>query len=55
MADYQKYQCMVCGHTYDEANGDPDSGIEPGTSWTDIPDDWRCPECGVGKDDFELI
>ena len=55
MADYRKYECTVCGHIYDEAEGDPDSGIEPGTLWEDIPDDWHCPECGVEKSDFELM
>ncbi len=55
MADYKKYECSVCGHIYDEAVGDPDSGLAPGTIWSDIPDDWRCPECGVEKSDFELM
>ncbi|MEQ1621945.1 MAG: rubredoxin [Methylococcales bacterium] len=53
MSDFRKYQCEVCGHIYDEAQGDPDSGIAPGTLWDDIPDDWRCPECGVSKDEYE--
>ena len=55
MSEYRKYECTVCGHIYDEAAGDPDSGIEPGILWEDLPDDWRCPECGVGKSDFELV
>jgi rubredoxin len=55
VSEYKKYECTVCGHIYDEAAGDPDSGIEPGTLWEDIPDDWRCPECGVEKSDFELV
>lgn len=55
MADYRKYECAVCGHVYDEAVGDPDSGLAAGTLWGDIPDDWHCPECGVGKSDFELM
>lgn len=50
-----KWECIVCGWVYDEALGDPDSGIAPGTRWQDIPDDWLCPDCGVGKEDFELI
>ncbi|WP_394754119.1 rubredoxin [Crenothrix sp.] len=50
-----KYQCDVCGHIYDEAEGDPDSDIAPGTLWADIPDDWRCPECGVEKTDYQLL
>ncbi|MCA9717603.1 MAG: rubredoxin [Myxococcales bacterium] len=55
MSDYKKYECSICGHVYDEAEGDPDSGIAPGTRWADIPDDWACPDCGVGKEDFELM
>lgn len=53
MSDFRKYQCEVCGHIYNEAEGDPDSGIAPGTLWEDIPGDWRCPECGVSKDEYE--
>ena len=49
----KKYVCSVCGYVYDPAAGDPDSGIAPGTAFEDIPDDWVCPLCGVGKDDFE--
>lgn len=55
MPDYKRYQCGVCGHIYDEAEGDPDSGIPPGTLWEDIPDDWRCPECGVDKSEYDLM
>jgi rubredoxin len=55
VADYRKYECTVCGHIYDEEVGDPDSDLAPGTLWEDIPDDWRCPECGVEKGDFELV
>ena len=47
-----KYVCNVCGYVYDEATGDTDSGIAPGTLWADMPEDWECPLCGVGKDDF---
>jgi len=49
----KQYKCQVCGYIYDPAKGDPDSGIEPGTAFEDIPDDWVCPVCGVGKDQFE--
>lgn len=49
----KKYVCTVCGYVYDEAVGDPDAGIAPGTLWEDIPDDFVCPVCGVGKDSFE--
>jgi rubredoxin len=51
----KKYECKVCGYIYDPVEGDPDSGIAPGTAFEDIPDDWVCPLCGVGKDDFEAI
>jgi len=47
-----KYVCDVCGYVYDEANGDPENGIAPGTKWEDLPADWVCPLCGVGKDQF---
>lgn len=50
----KKYVCTVCGYVYDPEVGDPDSGIKPGTPFEDIPDDWVCPVCGVGKDMFEL-
>ena len=48
----KKYVCDVCGYIYDEAAGDPDNGIEPGTAWEDVPEDFLCPLCGVGKDQF---
>lgn len=48
----KKYVCNICGWVYDEANGDPDNGIEAGTAFEDLPDDFVCPLCGVGKDDF---
>ena len=51
----KKYKCTICGYIYDPQKGDPDSGIKPGTSFEDIPDDWVCPVCGVGKDSFEVI
>jgi rubredoxin len=47
-----RYKCTVCGHIYDPAAGDPDSGIAPGTPFEEIPDDWVCPICGVGKGDY---
>jgi len=47
-----KYRCDVCGYIYDPEKGDPDGGIEPGTAFEDIPDDWVCPVCGAGKDQF---
>lgn len=50
-----RWECIVCGLIYDEKDGWPDDGIAPGTRWEDVPDDWLCPDCGVGKEDFELI
>ncbi len=47
----KKYVC-VCGYEYDEEAGDPDNGIEPGTKFEDLPEDWVCPICGLGKDSF---
>ena len=49
----QKYVCTVCGYIYDPDIGDEDGGIAPGTAFEDIPDDWTCPQCNVGKEDFE--
>ena len=52
----KKYECTVlCGWVYDPEKGDPDEGIAPGTAFEDIPDDWVCLECGISKDDFELL
>ena len=51
----QKYFCDVCGYIYDPAKGDPDSGVAPGTPFESLPAGWVCPECGVGKDEFEEI
>ncbi len=51
----EKYRCTACGYIYDPEKGDPDSGIDPGTSFEDLPEDWVCPVCGVGKDMFEKI
>ena len=51
----KKYVCDVCGYIYDEAAGDPDNGIEPGTAWEDVPEDFLCPLCGVGKDQFSEV
>ncbi len=48
-----KYICKVCAYVYDPEKGDPDSGIKPGTSFEDLPDDWVCPVCGVDKSQFE--
>ena len=48
-----KYICSACNYEYDPEVGDPDGGIEPGTAFEDIPEDWVCPVCGVAKSDFE--
>ena len=50
-----KWKCLTCGYVYDPEVGDPDSGIAPGTRFEDIPDDWVCPTCGVGKDSFKPV
>ncbi len=47
-----KYVCDACGWVYDEELGDPENGIAPGTKFEDLPDDFACPLCGVGKDMF---
>jgi len=47
-----KYKCEICGYIYDPQVGDPDNKIEAGTFFDDLPDDWVCPECGAGKDEF---
>ncbi len=49
----KKYVCTVCGYEYDPEVGEPDAGIAPGTPWENVPDDYVCPLCGVGKDLFE--
>ena len=51
----KKWQCIVCGWIYDEAEGFDEEDIAPGTRWEDIPEDFVCPECGVSKEDFEMI
>lgn len=49
------YMCLVCGYVYDEQEGDPEFDVSPGTRWVDVPSSWRCPDCGAGKEDFELV
>jgi len=51
----KKYKCTVCGYIYDPVAGDPDNGVAAGTSFEDISDTWVCPECGVSKEDFEVV
>jgi len=49
------YECTVCGYLYDPEKGDPENGIEPGTPFEDLPQDWVCPVCGASKDQFEIV
>ena len=49
----EKWVCTVCGYVYDPEVGDPDNGVEPDTPFEELPEDWVCPACGVGKDMFE--
>lgn len=51
----KKWQCIICGFIYDEAEGWPEDGIAPGTRWEDVPADWMCPDCGVSKAEFEML
>ena len=53
--DFKRYQCLNCGLIYDETLGWPDDGIAPGTPWTDVPDDWICPQRGSEKRDVEMV
>lgn len=50
-----KWQCNLCGWIYDEAKGDTDNGVAPGTAWAQVPDSWTCPECGADKSEFTKI
>lgn len=52
---FKQWVCVICGWIYDEAAGLPEEGIAPGTRWADVPEDWRCPLCDVGKGDFALV
>lgn len=54
-APFRVWICVVCGFLYSEADGLPEEGIEPGTRWDEVPETWTCPDCGVGKSDFEMI
>jgi rubredoxin len=50
-----KYECNLCGYIYDPQVGDPDNDIAPGVSFVDLPDEWVCPLCGAGKEEFSLV
>jgi len=47
--------CLICGYIYEEEHGLPEAGLPPGTRWEDVPLSWRCPDCGAGREDFELM
>ena len=51
----KSYMCVICGWIYEEETGCPDDDIAPGTKREDVPDTWTCPECGAGKEDFEMV
>jgi len=51
----KSYMCVICGFVYEEEKGRPEDGIPPGTSWEDVPENWKCPDCGASKSDFEMI
>ncbi len=51
----KKWKCMTCGFIYDEAKGMPELGIEPGTSFDELPDNWECPDCGATKSEFVVL
>ena len=50
-----KWRCTVCGYIYDPEEGDPENGVDPGTAFEDLPEDWVCPDCGADQDQFEEI
>ena len=51
----QSYVCELCDYTYEPAKGDPDNGVDPGTAFESLPDDWKCPVCGADKDEFQAV
>ena len=52
--EFKRFMCLLCGYIYDESEGWPEDGIAPGTKWEEVPPNWRCPECGAMKSDFEM-
>lgn len=52
---FKSWLCTLCGLVYHEQEGWPAEGIAPGTRWSDVPDDWVCPDCGAGKSEFEMV
>ena len=55
VSESKTWMCLICGWIYDEAAGDPEHDIAPGTAWADVPMNWTCPECGARKEDFEMV
>lgn len=55
MTEPRTWMCLICGWIYDEAAGDPEHDIPPGTPWEAVPMNWTCPECGARKEDFEMV
>lgn len=55
VSEPRTWMCLICGWIYDEAAGDPEHDIAPGTAWADVPMNWTCPECGARKEDFEMV
>lgn len=53
--ELRTWMCIICGWIYSEEDGLPQDGIAPGTRWEHIPDDWKCLECGAGKEEFEMV
>ncbi len=53
--DYKVWMCVICGWVYEEEKGCPEEGIAAGTRWEDVPEFFICPDCGAGKEDFEMI
>ena len=51
----KNFMCLICNFVFDEEVGDVESGVEAGTRWGDVPREWRCPECGAGKEDFQMV
>jgi len=51
----QKYECDICGYVYDPAVGDTDNGVPPGTAFSELAEDWVCPECGADKGSFSPV
>jgi len=54
LTEYKVWKCQICGFIYDEKEGWPDDGISAGTKWEDVDEEWVCPSCGVGKEEFEM-